>query len=128
VLFNVKNRVEGCGGLSEFLDVNEQGGWHFPLLSNWVFELLPEMESSFASLDRQLRRIAAAFIGDSAGSLELTAHESAEQIVKIRRDYLDKVEARELAYIQQRWVESREREDEGSASTQSDSQTSEDRQ
>jgi len=101
VLFNVKGHAEGCGGVSEFLDVNESGGWHFPLQDRWVFEILPEMETTFADLDRQVRSIVGDFVSEVSG-FDAKVHDVAEHIAKTHKAYHDKVGAREIAYLEQK--------------------------
>lgn len=101
VLLNVKRHVDGCGGVSEFLNITEQGGCHFPLQDSWVFELLPELESTFNDVDRQIRSVVRDLVLDSVsdGAFELKMVELAEKLTTIRKTYRDKSEARFEAYL-----------------------------
>ncbi len=101
VLYNVKRTVDGCGGVTQFLFVNKDGGWHRPFENVWSFEFLKELEESFYRLDLQIQKIVPAVINYAMLDFPQVIDGIKQHIVEDRTQHLKKMGDREDAYIEQ---------------------------
>jgi 20S proteasome alpha/beta subunit len=102
VLFNVKRHADGCGGMSQFLSVGYDGGWHPPFTDNWTFESLAELEATFAGLDKILGKALPLFIDYGVGEPNFASEMEGivNRLCDLRKKHLKKIADDEAAYIE----------------------------
>jgi 20S proteasome alpha/beta subunit len=124
ILFNVKKHVDGCGGMSQFVAVSNDGSWHSPYTDEWTFEDLDELEKTFNRLDRHIRTVVPMFVAyDTSAANFATGMEAMKtKVCELRSAHLNKISDDEQAYYerQEEWYEQQALEDAKQAEEETD--------